>query len=111
MLQPLLGKALKMYCPSLRFSYAGIPAVNIASSVVLGTTFGGLHYFGYEKGGIPVVIAGSATGTLFGLIKERHGLTSCIAAHITHNLCIGLLDKHFPSFLESDLDRKLKNRS
>jgi membrane protease YdiL (CAAX protease family) len=112
-LQPLLTTALTRFLPLHataspnnlpligRLAQAlKLPVPKIISSIVLGSLFGSLHYFNYEKGGAVVSIVCAVGGSVYGIAKERHGLQCAIVAHITHNFMLGLLDKHYPAFLD-----------
>ncbi len=103
-LQPLISKILVIYKPHLAApSLLNIPQANVISAVSLGILFGFVHYFNYKSGGIQVALIGSISGSFYGIIKERFNLAAPIAAHMTHNFLVGLLDKHYPAFLDSSL--------
>lgn len=94
-------------------AFFGISTAALVSYAVIGTGFGALHYFNYEKGGLGVARIGFGTGIILGIVKEKFGLIGSMATHMTSNLCMGLLDKYQPTFLESPLEKevRLKNHN
>jgi len=108
-MQPLLSFTIASYSPHLEaIGCVGISQATLISLVATANCFGVLHYPDYEKGAaLPVTLACIA-GAVFGLVREKFGLIAAIGAHMTSNLCSGLLDQCYPQFLENERERKLR---
>lgn len=108
-LQPMLSAGL-VYCfPQLAApALLGISQASLLSITAVGSIFGSLHSFNYEKGGDFPATMRSIAGSIYGIAAEKFGLIASVAAHMTSNLCTGLLNKYWPELLEFSWERELR---
>ncbi len=109
-LQPALSYALALYIPYLAtHSLLGLPFSQFIAAITVGVGFSAIHYPDFEKGGATwCAVIGAVGGSAFGLTYTYWGLSTSIAAHMTANLMVAVLDKHFPKFLESEKEKALR---
>lgn len=106
LLQPLCKTLIGRCFPYLIGSSAlGLSGAALVSSLAIGMIFGALHYLNYKTNGWFPALVITIGGVAYGVAKERYGLICSIVAHSMKNNCVGLLDKYYPAFLESEQDQ------
>ena len=109
LLQKALTQGITFCFPQLQApSPIGISKASLLSVVTIGVGFGLAHYPDYKKGGAFPSTMAAIAGIIYGVVREKFGLTSSIAAHMASNLSTGLLDKYWTTLLEMKWEKELK---
>lgn len=109
LLQPVLAYGITCAFPQLATPIVlGVNSATLTSIAITSIGFGAGHYPNFSKGGVFPCVAAAVAGIVFGVARDRFGLIASIGAHMTANLCTGLLDKYWPELLEFPVEKELR---